>query len=385
MGRKQRRPRLLLLTTTNDIGGMPRITAGLARAFVSRHWLVRYVFPFWPDNAAALAWYREQGIDAEISAVAPGFWLRRKVRNLVALCRFVRQSNADVVNLHYGDNTISLKDVVAVRLAGARRCVVCVHHPTPLNGVKEGRRRMTGFAAHLAHSVIVFSRATRESLLEDGAPAHKIHVIPCGLPIPSHLPTREEARERLGLPSTAFVVASLARLAREKGMADLIAAVAQLPVQRREVTLVVAGDGPERCALEELAAGQLGQRAVFLGRLADTADLYAAADVFVLPSYMEGFGLVYVEAAFHGVPSIGTNVGGVPDAIADGETGLLVPPGNPSALAAAIQTLHDDSALRLRLGQAAQRRAQTEFTESRMAERFAEVFQIGTPTTPLSS
>ncbi|MCL6498623.1 MAG: glycosyltransferase, partial [Firmicutes bacterium] len=81
--------------------------------------------------------------------------------------------------------------------------------------------------------------------------------------------------------------------------------------------------------------------AFLVGRVADTADVYAAADVFALSSYLEGFGLVYIEAALHGVPSIGAAVGAVPETIRDGETGLLVPPGDRAALAGAIGRLRD--------------------------------------------
>jgi glycosyltransferase involved in cell wall biosynthesis len=106
----------------------------------------------------------------------------------------------------------------------------------------------------------------------------------------------------------------------------------------------------------------------------DTADLYAASDLFALPSYLEGFGLVYVEAAFHGVPSIGADMGGTREAILDGETGLLVPPGDRAALAGAIQRLRDDAVLRRRFGAAARARARARFAPARMADEYAAVF-----------
>jgi glycosyltransferase involved in cell wall biosynthesis len=94
--------------------------------------------------------------------------------------------------------------------------------------------------------------------------------------------------------------------------------------------------------------------------------LLAAADVFVLPSRIEGFGLVYIEAAMHGVPSVGCAVGGVPEAIADGVTGLLVPPGDVDALRDAIVNLRTHPEWRARLGATARTRALTEFTDHRM-------------------
>ena len=190
----------------------------------------------------------------ENSFVAPSSWLRRSPRDLVALWLFVARNRPTVVNVHYGDNTISLKDMLTLRLAGLHRCVVVVHHPTPLDGVKAGKRRMTGLASLFAHDVVVLSRATRASLVEDGVPAHKIHVIPCGLPVPRCMPNALQARERLGIPQDAFVVGTLARLVREKGVVDLIDAVARIPDPESRLRLVIAGDGPEREVLRARAA-----------------------------------------------------------------------------------------------------------------------------------
>ena len=100
----------------------------------------------------------------------------------------------------------------------------------------------------------------------------------------------------------------------------------------------------------------------------------AAADVFALPSRREGFGLVYVEAALHGVPSVGCAVGGVTDVIAHGETGLLVPPEDADALAGTLRRLADDPRWRRRLGAAAGPEA-AEFTEPVMADRYTAVFR----------
>jgi len=368
-------PRLLLLTTADDIGGMQRVVVSLAREFGKRRWPVLNVFSRSPKSDALLAWCRDQGVDALTDPAVLDAADRHTVRDMLALRRFIRARKPDVVNLHYGDNFISLKDLIAVRLAGRHHTVVTVNHPTEWHAGNTRKRVTTFLAALLSNAVVVISHATRDILREAGVPAHKIHLIPCGVAVPAHLPTRDEARARLGLPPDAFVIATLARLVPHKGVADLIEGAARLSDADETLVVAIAGEGPERRALEQVAAERLGSRAVFLGRVPDTADLYAAADVFALPSYMEGFGLVYIEAAFHGVPSIGTNVGGIPDAIADGETGLLVAPGDIDALTAAIARLRDDPCFRNRLGQTARARAYDEFTEECMAERYAKVLQ----------
>ena len=365
--------KILLLSTGGSVGGTERIVINLARQLQANGFYVRTVFPKTANNAVFLSWVHDQGVPVETSSAICVSAQERSNRDLLILRRFIRASKPDVVNLHYGTSYIPLRDVLAVRLAGRYRCVVTVHHPSPIRGWQ--RQLMTYVAALVADAVTVVSQATRRSLLEIGVPEGKIHLIHNGMPLPTSMPSREDARARLGVSPQQFVVSCLGRLGPWKGIDELIEATARVSDADGSMKLLIAGDGSERTALQELAAARLGDRAHVLGYIHDTADLYAASDVFALPSRSEGFGLVYVEAALHGVPSVGTNVGGIPDAIADGETGLLVDLHDIDALAAALQRLRDDPALRLRLGAAARARAHAEFTDTRMAERYARIFR----------
>lgn len=384
MGNTLNPRKLLLLSTASSIGGMERIICGLAREFSGRDWDVRTVFPPADNRVALLEWCRRQGVAAETNPAVLDAAAPHSRQDIVNLNQFIQSASPDVVNLHYGDNFISLKDMIAVRMAGMHkrfRTVITVHHPTPWGKENTQKRVMTRLAAHMADVVVAVSTATRDILLEAGVPARKVQVVANGLCVPQQLLSPMEARARLGLPRSAFIVGCLGRLVAHKGVADLIeaAALAKGKSNEREMVIAVAGDGPEREALENLARQRFGQtdsgdRVVFLGRVPDVDEFYAACDVFALPSYLEGFGLVYVEAAFHGVPSIGTGVGGVVDVITDGKTGLLVPPQNPSALAIAILRLRDDPDLRRGLGNAARERAYSQFTEQSMAERYGSLF-----------
>jgi len=365
---------LFITTSPIDVSGVTRTGLDLARQFAASGWRVRSVFPPAPGDQALVERARDAGIMTEQHPAVRDIVEPHSLGDMWALRRLAAAGNPDVVNIHYGQNYISLKDLIAARLARPRRLIVTVHHPVPWSDMSGRKRVLTRLATLFAHAVTVNSRAMRDILLEAGVPARKIHILPPGVHVPVSLPGRDEARARLGLPLDAFVIGCVARLAPHKGVGDLITAAAHVPDPEGQLRVVVTGDGPERAALERLGVMRLGDRAVFLGRVPDIQDVYAAADVFALPSHMEGFGLVYIEAAFHGVPSIGTRVGGVPDVILDGETGLLVPPGDPDALAAAIGRLRDDPPLRCRLGEAARTRAYAEFTEERMAERYAAVF-----------
>jgi len=365
---------LFITTSPIDVSGVTRTSLDLARQFAARGWRVRSVFAAVPGGQALVERARDTGVATEQHPAVRDIVVPHTVRDMRALRRLIRVGRPDVVNIHYGQNYISLKDIVAARLARPPRLVVTVHHPVPWSVMGGRKRAMTRLAALFAHAVTVNSGAMRDILLEAGVPARKIHMVPPGVQAPTSLPDRAEARARLDLPVDAFVVGCVARLEPHKGAGDLIEAAARVPDPEGRLRLVVAGDGSERADLARLAAARLGDRALLLGRVPDIGDVYAAADALALPSHMEGFGLVYVEAAFYGVPSIGARVGGVPDAILDGETGLLVPPVNPAALAAAIARLRDDPSLRARLGEAARARAYAEFTVERMADRYACVF-----------
>jgi glycosyltransferase involved in cell wall biosynthesis len=365
--------KVLILATGATVGGQERIACGLYRGFSGRGWAVRAIFPKKAKEEAFLAWCNGQGVPAETNEAVLDLMAPHSLGDMGRLRRLVSDWQPNVVNIHYGGGFISLKDIVALRaVGGGCRCVVSVHHPSPWTDSR--KRLLTRAAAGLAHDVITFSGATREILLQAGVPWRKIHVVPCGLRPPTHLPSRDDARARLGFAADSFIIGCLSRIEEYKGIGDLIAAVARVSDPSGRLRLAVAGDGPDRARLEASAEAQLGSNAKFLGRVPNIDDFLACCDVFALPSYLEGFGLVYVEAAFHGVPSVGTLVGGVPDAVLANKTGLLVPAGDIAALAAALQRLRDDEPLRVELGNRARIRANSELTEDLMAQAFERVF-----------
>jgi glycosyltransferase involved in cell wall biosynthesis len=160
-------------------------------------------------------------------------------------------------------------------------------------------------------------------------------------------------------PGPARIV-SVGRLTAPKDTLALVHALARLPDGAFEA--VIVGEGPDYPAAEE-EIRRLGlERAVELaGRRDDVPDLLAGADLFVLSSRSEGLPLSILEAMAAGLPVVASSVGGVPEAVVDGETGLLVPPGDPSSLAAALEQLLGDAELRRRLGQAGRSRVQESF------------------------
>jgi glycosyltransferase involved in cell wall biosynthesis len=211
-------------------------------------------------------------------------------------------------------------------------------------------RRARNAELRRAAHVFTPSAYLRELALSWGLPAERVSVLPNPVPPILQLPTREEARRDLSFDGPTFAFAG--RLTVQKSLETALEAIARLP----NASLVIAGEGDRLNALRERAA-QLGLngRVRFLGPQPRERilELFRAADAALLSSAWENFPHSVVEALAAGTPVIATNVGGVREAVEDGRNGLLVPPGDAAALAAALQRYLEDGELRERLRSAA--------------------------------
>ena len=223
-------------------------------------------------------------------------------------------------------------------------------------------------ALRRARRIVVPSAYLRQIALGWGLDAARVDVVPNPAPeVPEH-PTRDEARAVLGIEGFALGVAG--RLTAQKALGDTLDAVARVP----GATLVILGDGPERPALERRAA-ELGvpERVRFLG--AGTRDdviaLFRAADAALVTSAWENLPHTLLEALAAGTPVIATRVGGIPEVVRDGENGLLVPPRDVAGIAAAIERLVRDDALRASVAAAAAPSVE-ELAEPRILRRVVE-------------
>jgi len=186
------------------------------------------------------------------------------------------------------------------------------------------------------------------------------------------------ARAALHLPADAIVLGTLGRLTEQKGQSVLLRAVVELARQRPNVVLFLAGAGPLRATLEaEASSLGIADRVRFLGLRRDRDTLYAAMDIFVLPSHWEGLSLALIEAMGAGRPVVATAVGGNPEVVTDGTTGVLVPSGDASALARALGSLIGDPAARAALGQAAAVEARARFSIEQHAAQLAALYRQG--------
>jgi len=213
-------------------------------------------------------------------------------------------------------------------------------------------------------------------------PLEAITVVHNGIPLPTpaaeaeRATARRETRAELGVPAGAPLLLAVGNLYPVKDHASLLRAAATLP----GVHVAIAGRGEEEAKLRALAAELgLAPRLHLLGLRDDVARLHGAADVFVQPSRSEGLPLAILEAMGAGLPVVATRVGGVHEAVLDGETGRLVPPGDPDALAAALRPLLEAPALRAALGRAGAERAERAFSLGAMTDAYRALYRGEAP------
>jgi glycosyltransferase involved in cell wall biosynthesis len=219
--------------------------------------------------------------------------------------------------------------------------------------------------------VVAVSQEIHAELAARGFRAPRLCYIPNGVEVERYVASAGAAASAAGSIVTLLAIGSLTA---EKGHDHLLAAVQRLP-DRSGVRVKIVGDGPCAAALRARANELgIGSSVEFLGRRDDVPSLLAHADVFVLPSLIEGLPIALLEAMAAGKACIATDVGDVPRAIANDVTGLLVRSADSDGLAAAIRTLVEDRELRQRLGEAARQRAVAAFSAQRMVGDYCRLY-----------
>lgn len=293
-----------------------------------------------------------------------------------ALCRLVRFLKArrfDLVQSWiFAANTYGR---IAARLAGVPIVITTEMAVDLWKGGTERfvDRRLSGWCDRLvgnSHAVVDFYRAL-------GVPNDRLAMIYSGIePNEPAAVDTSAVRAELGLEADAPVLFFAGRLAEQKRVEDLLMAVDLLQHVQPDLRTLIAGDGPLRSFLEMTARRfELGNRVRFLGHRDDIPRLMAAADLVVLPSAFEGLPNLVLEAMLQRKPVVATAAPGTTEVVADGETGVLVPIGNPQLLARAVRDLVRDPDRARRLGDAGHARVVAEFSARAMIDRFAALFE----------
>lgn len=316
------------------------------------------------DNGPLMARYKEAGIPVHTfpmtSLMGPA-----AVQQAVRLIRLFRSERTDIVHSH--DAYTSVYGTICARIAGVRG--VIASRRSWYSPHLQGRiLRANRVAYRFAHRVVGNSPSVSRLVeSEGGISASRIVTIPNFLDESAFEPMPVEERRRmhaeLGVPEHAFVVGIVARLSPVKDHASLLRAIASLRDRIDGLHCVLVGDGPERASIEALAT-TLGIRDIvhLAGERTQPPNLHGLFDVSVLCSTTEAFPNSVLEAMAAARPVVATDVGGTPDAVHQGTTGLLVPPSDSSRLADAILRLHQEPALRAKLGTAARTAARTGYS-----------------------
>lgn len=302
------------------------------------------------------------------AAGAPAFVLGKAgpVAGVRALAALIRRENVQLVNGHNASG--GLYAALAARLAGGvpvYRTEHTIHY--------SGRHSilyplLEPAATALTRRVVCVCQAVLESHASRLPWAARRFVnVANGISPAPHTRPREDVRRDLGVAPGQPLVLTVGSLTPQKAQHVLIGAFAAASTAAPGARLVIAGEGPLRAALEaRIAALGLAPRVTLAGAREDAADLMEACDLFVLSSEREGLPMTLLEAMRAGRAVVSTRIGGTPEAVADGETGVLVPVGDSAALGRALATLLADPARCRALGDAGRRRWVERFTAARM-------------------
>jgi glycosyltransferase involved in cell wall biosynthesis len=366
-------PRVTVVTSRLDIGG------------TERH-LTR-VLPALQRRGIDLSLYvMERGgpLEAELSAQGVRVEGPKRARFLhwprvtLGLTRYLRREQPAIV--HFFLPRPYVYGSVAAELAGQRRRIMSRRSLTdyqagyPLLGVLE-RLLHRRTAALIGNSAAVV-----EQLAAETGDRQKLALIHNGIQLAAPIAASERRllRSALQIPNDALTIAVVANLIAYKGHGDFIAALAlikdSLPAPWR-LLAIGRDDGVGADLKRQVESANISDNMMWLGERSDVGALLAASDIFVLPSHQEGFSNALLEAMAASLPAIATAVGGNLDAVTDDETGLLVRPNDPNALAAALIRLAGDPALRRRLGDAARQRVQQRFSLDACVARYEKMYR----------
>lgn len=358
---------LFLIDNAGSLGGAERFVTGLAQ-YMPRDRIEPWVCSTRQGEPLAVQALHEAGIP-HINLGRRAKWDVHRLLGLVAL---LRRERFDVVHAHkFGSN------VWGTLIGRSFRVPVILAHEH--NWSYEGARLRVWIDGHvigrLATRFIAVSKANRERMITlEGVAADKVMVMPTAY-IPHPGPANGGIRAELGLAAEVPLIGVAAGLREEKALDVMLDAYALLVARIHGVHLVIAGDGPCRRKLErQIQRLGIGESVHLLGERRDVDSIMLGVDVGAMSSDWEGMPLFVFECMATGTPLVATSVGGLPEVVQNGRTGLLVPPQSPVALADALEAVVTDRGLAERLASTAASRLE-QFRIESVATRFADLYE----------
>ena len=290
------------------------------------------------------------------------------------IARAVTEHEADVVHAHLGYSATLAPP--AARLVG-RGCASTLHHvPGPMDLRDRVKERLSIEVAGRLGTLVFVSDASRHEFAELYPERASWRTVHNGVDLSRFVPGRLPLPVELAIPAGAPVVTIVAALREPKGHRIAIEGWSRVLRTAPEARLLVVGDGDERARLDAQARDLgLADRVVFAGMRHDVPELMRGSSVVALPSFTEALPTVLIEAGACGLPTVATSVGGTPEVVDNGSTGLLVAPGDVDGFAGAVAGLLADPARAGEMGQAARSFVSARFDADRWAERLREVYE----------
>ncbi len=309
--------------------------------------------------------------------------LARDVGSITRLATALTAVGPNIIHAHSNKATL-LVEMAARRASLEARVVFSVHNFPSYRATRGFKKVISSLAMRRvingADAVIAVSGSLKNSLVENERvnPA-KISVVHNGIDGDGFRPVKETDKRRfrtdLGLPEGVPIVGAVGRLVPSKGMDVLIHAAPELVHKFPGLKVVIVGSGPMQQSLRATAAGLgLNRDIIFTGHVDDLRPYYSLFDVFVLPTTLEAFGMTAVEAMLAGCPVVASRTGGLLEIVVNRETGLLVPPGDPSSLAVAIRAQLSDTRTARRMSGRAQTDARLRFSLERMVAETEAIY-----------
>ena len=289
------------------------------------------------------------------------------------LSRLLKRLQPDIVHAH---------DPHAVAMAAVALSMSTQPRKPPLVAARRvdfrlGRNALSRWKYRQVNLFICSSEAIRRMVLADGVPPARAVTVHEGVDLERvHAAPVARLHEELWLPHGSPVVGNVAALVPHKGQRYLVQAVPQILREQPDVRIVIAGEGELREALQhQIAQHHLEKHVILAGFRPDVLSLHKAFDLFVMSSVTEGLGTSLLDAMACGRPIVATSAGGIPEVVADGETGILVPPRDHAALAEAIIRLLADTGLREGMGAAGLARVRRQFSAEVMGQNTLRAYQ----------
>lgn len=369
------RPVICQVLHSLDIGGAEVLAAGIARELSDRY---RFVFACLDDEVGVLGKeFEERGVPMRVFDRQPGIDWKCSLR----LASFFREHRIQIVHAH--QYTPFFQSLLA-RLAFRRPPIVFTEHGRHYPDTRSAKR--VAFNRALLRSddrLIGVGESVRRALVDnEGLPEHRTETIYNGVPLDNFLAVngdgdlKQKVRTELGIGIDEFAIIQVARLNALKDHTTAIRTLQRLLDGNVPAKLILIGDGEERPQLQQLVAEkQLAESVNFLGARSDIPQLLVAGDAFLLSSISEGIPLTLIEAMAAGIPVVSTNVGGIPEVIEHGRTGLLAPARNDEILASHLRVFWQCPDQRRELAESGCHRAIEHYSLKQMHQQYVDVYE----------